>query len=106
MKATGRYQELVSTFSSAPNVVMPEQSRGFGSGALRVEGKIFAMLVRERLVVKLPKERVDDLVTAGVGVRFDAHKGRPMKEWFSLDPISDLDWALLAGEALAFVSRT
>ncbi len=30
--------------------------------------------------------RVDELTDAGHGARFDANKGTPMKEWFSLDP--------------------
>lgn len=40
------------------------------------------------------------LVTAGEGVRFDANKGTPMKEWFALDPASPLGWPALADEAL------
>ncbi len=60
------------------------------------------MLVRGRLVLKLPAERVDDLVEAGDGVRFDANKGTPMREWFSLDPRSGLEWGPHARAALAF----
>jgi hypothetical protein len=45
----------------------------------------------------LPKARVDDLVGAGEGC-FDANKGKPMKEWFSLDPGSTMDWSGLAQE--------
>jgi hypothetical protein len=60
------------------------------------------MLVRGRLVLKLPAERVDALVAAGDGARFDANKGTPMKEWFSLDPESGRSWLLLAREALDF----
>ncbi len=60
------------------------------------------MLVRGRLVLKLPAERVDALIADGEGVRFDANKGTPMKEWFSLDPESGLGWLALAREALDF----
>jgi hypothetical protein len=47
----------------------------FGRSALRWEKKIFAMLVRGRLVVKLPAPPVDALVSGGDGVHFDANKG-------------------------------
>lgn len=60
------------------------------------------MLVRGRLVLKLPAERVDALVAAGHGVRFDANKGTPMREWFSLDPGSGQPWLPLAREALDY----
>jgi hypothetical protein len=60
------------------------------------------MLVRGRLVVKLPAGRVIELVSAGEGVHFDANKGTPMKEWLSLDPESGLAWLPLAREALEF----
>ena len=61
------------------------------------------MFVRGQLVLKLPESRVDELVEGGHGVRFDANKGTPMKEWLSLDPGCDLPWPALAEEALAFV---
>jgi hypothetical protein len=35
-------------------------------------------------------------------VHFDANKGTPMKEWFSLDPRSARGWLALAHEALDF----
>jgi len=44
-------------------------------------GKIFAMLGRgSSLVVKLPRERVDELARAGKGQHFDPGHGRLMKE--------------------------
>ena len=43
-----------------------------------------------------------EIVADGHGERFDANKGTPMKEWFSLDPASALPWPPLAREALDF----
>lgn len=49
---------------------------GFGrSEGLRVSGRIFAMLVKGELVVKLPKGRVDELTASGVGHRSDPGHG-------------------------------
>lgn len=104
-----RFDDLVSEFLGLPGVTPPAGSgtgAGFGRSALRVNNKIFAMLVRGRLVVKLPKERVDALVAGGEGDHFDANKGTPMKKWFALAPESALDWSSLAREALAFLSGT
>ena len=61
------------------------------------------MLVDHRLVLKLPRPRVDDLIASGAGHRFDPGHGRVMKEWITLDDDSDQDWLPLAREALAFV---
>ncbi|HKS48887.1 MAG TPA: hypothetical protein VJT49_28020 [Amycolatopsis sp.] len=98
-----RFEALVDEMLRLPGVTPPRPSRGFGRTALRVNNKIFAMFVRGNLVLKLPKTRVDELVAAGEGVRFDANKGTPMKEWLALDPDSDLSWPDLAREALGFV---
>ena len=58
--------------------------RSFGSTSLKANGKIFVMLVKDRLVVKLPAERVDELIDQGAGERFDPGHGRPQKEWLSV----------------------
>ncbi|GAB3842824.1 hypothetical protein ACFPIJ_42330 [Dactylosporangium cerinum] len=100
-----RFEALVDGLSGEPNVTAPGAGAGFGAGALRVDNKIFAMLVRDHLVVKLPKARVDALAAAGQGVRFDANKGTPMREWLTLDPACVELWESLAHEALAFVGR-
>ena len=101
-----RYTDLVDEFAGEDGVLPPQGGSGFGRGALRYRRKIFAMLVRSQLVVKLPRARVDELVTGGHGDRFDANKGTPIKEWFSLDPASELPWPALAREALDFARRT
>ena len=69
-----------------------------------MRGKIFAMLWRGRLVVKLPRARVDALVAAGEGERFDPRRdGRVMREWLVLETASQVEWLALAREALTFV---
>ena len=97
-----RFEDLVGELLGSPGVTPPSGGSGFGRSALRWEKKIFAMLVRGRLVVKLPAARVDALVAGGDGLRFDANKGTPMREWLSLHPESGLPWLPLAREALDF----
>ena len=99
-----RFAALVEELGRLPGVTPPGGGRGFGAGALRYRTKIFAVLVRGRLVVRLPRARVDSLVVAGEGDRFDASKGTPMKEGLSVAPASNLAWAQLARDGLAFVS--
>ena len=56
------FLRVVETFAK-DRYVSRETRRGFGSGALKVNGKIFAMMSSKgKFVVKLPKKRVDDLV--------------------------------------------
>jgi TfoX/Sxy family transcriptional regulator of competence genes len=98
-KAFGR---IAARFVGTPGVT---EGTGFGANpGLRVGGKIFAMISRGELVVKLPAERVDELVGSGVATRFDAGKGRPMKEWVSVPAKHRRRWAKLATEALEFVA--
>jgi TfoX/Sxy family transcriptional regulator of competence genes len=97
-----RYEDLVDALMGIEGVTPPHGGGGFGRSALRYRGKMFAMLVRGRLVLKLPAERVTELVSEGHGVAFDANKGTPMREWLSLSPDSALDWLALANEALSY----
>ena len=79
--------------------------RGWGAGTitLKASGRIFAMAQGDELVLKLPKARVDALVEASSGKRFDPRRdGRLMKEWIVLSRQRN-DWVDLAREALRFV---
>ncbi|WP_410636873.1 hypothetical protein [Amycolatopsis sp. lyj-346] len=105
MSPEEKFEDLVDEFTGRPGITPPGTSGGFGRTALRTNGRIFAMFVRGQLVLKLPGSRVDELVEGGHGVRFDANKGTPMKEWLALDTGSPQPWAALAEEALEFVGR-
>ncbi len=103
--AAGVYRRVVAAFTGLPDVSYDAQGkRSFGSAALKVHGKIFAMLdSRGEFVVKLPKARVDALVSEGQGQRFDPGMGRLMKEWLVVTPVSEEMWLSLAQEALDYV---
>jgi TfoX/Sxy family transcriptional regulator of competence genes len=106
VKPESRYAGLVQKMAGKAGVTHITEGKGFGSfGQLKVHGRIFAMLVQGELVLKLPRTRVDQLVESGEGTRFDAGKGKPMREWFVLSPASTRRWLPLAEEALDFVQE-
>jgi hypothetical protein len=81
------------------------EKKGFGSSALQIDSKIFAMVSSKGdFVVKLPKQRVEELEASGAGRRFDPGHGRLMKEWLSVEPAYE-HWLALAREAMRFVGR-
>lgn len=100
-----RFGRVVAALTPDPRVDVKSERKGFGASALQTGGRIFAMVSSKGdFVLKLPRERVAALEGSGAGVRFEAGKGRPMKEWLAVDPQADLDWVSLAREALDFVA--
>lgn len=78
--------------------------KGFGSTALKLDGKLFAFISsRGRFVAKLPRERVEALVEARAGKPFEPGPGRRMKEWIEVEDRPST-WPALAREAHRFVS--
>lgn len=103
MAVEGRFAAIADALSKEPGVGLGEGGGGFGSGALKVNGRIFAMLdSRGRFVLRLPAQRVAALIDSGDGSPFDAGKGRPMKEWVVLGEHVVDRWRDLAAEALAW----
>lgn len=96
------FERLVERYAERPDVESPDpQGHTFGSAALKVNGSIFAMSMDDRLVVKLPADRVAALIADGPGEPFGTGKGRPMREWVSLP--DDAESEQLADEAYEFV---
>lgn len=100
-----RFAAVVQALGKEPGVTHSlAEGKRFGSSALKVHDKIFAMVSSAgHFVVKLPRARVDALVGNGAGARFDANRGRPMKEWLEVHSESAEEWLELAREALDFV---
>ena len=104
--ADALFARVVERFKTDKAVTPPTMKAGkFGSAALTVDGKIFAFLSQGDLVVKLPRERVDELVGTGTGKPYDARRGKVMKEWVAIAPAESRRWSRLADEARDFVSR-
>jgi hypothetical protein len=101
-RGPARFEELIARFSADPLVT---EGTGFGANrGLRVGGRIFAIFGEQGLTLKLPSARVDELVAAALGVRFDPGHGRLMREWVTVSSRHQQDWAALADEARRFVT--
>ena len=101
-----RFDDIVTAFVGRPGVTPPSGGpRRFGSDALRVDGSVFCMVSSgERFVVKLPAERVQELIAASVGEPFQAGKKSPMRQWLVVTDEAPGLWESLAEEAYAFTA--
>ncbi len=95
-----KFAPVVAAFARDKQVTSGKMMASIG---LKVNGKIFAMMVKGKFVAKLPKDRVDELVQSGAGRYFDPRgDGRLMKEWIVLRAAKP-PWIEIAKEAHRFV---
>jgi hypothetical protein len=82
-----------------------ERARMFNSDGLktRTNGRFFATVSRDHLLVKLPAGRVAELVAGGAGQPFHSG-GRLMREWVLLEPADEAACAAYVAEAHDFVA--
>jgi len=98
------FLELAKSFAGDDKVTFGE-GKGFGANALKVKGKIFAMISsKNQLVVKLPTSRVNQLVKEQRGDYFDPGHGRKMKQWLEYRGASEM-WFDIVHEARNFVGK-
>jgi TfoX/Sxy family transcriptional regulator of competence genes len=103
MSAEETFDRLVAEHRGQPGVGF---GRMFSRDGLTVHGKLFAMLVRDRLVVKVPAKQAAALVSAGTAVPFEPSAGRVMKEWVCVDLPADPGlWRQLMIDARRYVGR-
>ncbi|MDH3193554.1 MAG: hypothetical protein OEY55_04320 [Acidimicrobiia bacterium] len=83
-----------------------DRSTMMGLPCVRIDGAFFAALDHRsgNLIVKLPANRVSELVHAGTGVAF-APAGRTFREWVAIPNEDEELWSSLITDAQTFVSR-
>lgn len=99
MSADERYQDLCDEMLALPGASI---GRALSNEGLMVNGKLFAFLRRDNLVVKLPLERVAEVIDAGTGA-IAVMGQRTMKQWVEVPRVGD--WAVLARESYDCVRR-
>ena len=92
---------------AAPLLLTGQAEKGtmMGFPCLRVNGNFCASLDKDTadVIVKLPADRVKELITTGEAVPF-APNGRTFREWAKLTTTDESHWQGLLDEAIAFVS--
>jgi len=101
-----RYARMAKLLLRDPTITQPKRKKGFGSSGLYTRGKLFAALsYSNRLILKLPEARVNEIVAWRRGKRWNPRGvGEGLKEWVTLSPSSKTRWLPLAKEAKKFVA--
>lgn len=74
----------------------------FGFRCLRVENQFVGMPANEQLWVKLPEDRVNQLIDDGVG-EVCMPNGRRFREWVGIPDADEALWLALLTESIDFV---
>jgi hypothetical protein len=73
--------------------------------SLKIRKKMFAMFNKGNFVLKLPKERVEELLETGEGLPYDPGNGRIMKEWIIIPEEISKKWIDYTSEAKQFAEK-
>lgn len=97
------YDELTDDLLYDPAVGL---STMMGYPCVRLAGRFLASYDKHAgtLVVKLPRERVADLIESGAGDPFTPN-GRTFREWVSVSTVDRKLWAQLLTEAVDFARK-
>ena len=96
------FHEMSATVLTRPDVATGTM---MGFPCLRVAGAFFASCDHRTgdLIVKLPRDRVEQLIADGVGKPFTP-AGRTFREWVLIDDRDETRWTALIDEARMFVN--
>lgn len=67
-------------------LVMPgvKAGKAFGAPAYKINGRVFAFVVRNEVAIKLPERRVQDLIDGNVMHPFEVAEGYVWREWVAI----------------------
>ncbi|HYI99150.1 MAG TPA: hypothetical protein VEX36_05655 [Thermoleophilaceae bacterium] len=95
------FAEISRALLREPDVA---EGKAFHTSGLTSDGQIFALLVDDELVVKLPSPRCIALIATDSARHFE-FGGRRMREWVVIEGFDRRRWRELVKEALAFARR-
>ncbi|HTX87610.1 MAG TPA: hypothetical protein VMC08_01385 [Bacteroidales bacterium] len=82
-----------------------KEGKMFGSLCLKTPGgKAAAMLWKDDLVVKLPKQELEKALLLQGAKFFEPMDNRPMKEWVQIPAAHSVEWARLIRDSVAYVN--
>jgi TfoX/Sxy family transcriptional regulator of competence genes len=93
------FDELAAEYLGLPGVTY---GRIWHNEGLKVNNKVFAMLLGGELVVKIPAADAARLIEAGEGVAFEPRPGRRMKEWVVVGQVDRDRWSRLIADAFRY----
>lgn len=98
-------QEIIKKYESKKGVVL---ARMFGSQALKVNDKVFMIIMKDGIVFKLHPDDVEAALSIKGADYFDAHKnGHKMKEWIHY-PLKSVtkDCIAIAEKSFQYISAS
>lgn len=99
-------KQIAAISAELANDPQVTQGKMFGASGFKLDGKVFAMFVKGKLVIKVPQARAAELVQTGQGEFFDPGHGRRMKEWVAFEHGSKSVWRQWIAEAKAYVAAS
>lgn len=92
------YAQVKAHFEMVPGVTV---NSGRGAQGLKVGKKMIAMFSKGDLLLKLPADRVDELVTSGRGLPYDPGNGKVLANYVLIPSSKKRSWIKLCEEAAA-----
>jgi hypothetical protein len=101
---TDPFEKLAKSLGVGPvtKPADPIRPQRMNANAFCIRNRVFAMHVGDDLVLKLPPDRVAELVQSKVASS-NVVGGRVMKEWANLRPETEKKWLALTKESLDYV---